>query len=98
MSFFRLQGGFCFPGCVTSAGVFVATQPPTAYQKPPASMVGTVTDPSGAAVPDATVTLVNTSTGSKYNETTNGVGFYRFANIPPGQGYEATFTAKGFAA
>lgn len=63
-----------------------------------ASMVGTVTDASGAAVPGATVTLVNNSTGAKYTVTANAIGFYRFANIPPGQGYEATFTAKGFAA
>jgi hypothetical protein len=79
-------------------GIEVATQQQSAYcQETTAGMVGTVTDSSGAAVPDATVTLVNTTTGAKYTETSNATGFYRFANIPPGQGYEATVAAKGFA-
>jgi len=59
-------------------------------------MAGEVTDQSGAEVPGAVVTLRNPSTGAKYTQTTNATGFYRFAEIPPGQGYEATFTAKGF--
>jgi hypothetical protein len=62
-----------------------------------AGMAGTVTDQSGAAVPNATVTLINTTTGLRYTETTNSIGYYRFTNIPPGQGYEASFTAKGFS-
>jgi hypothetical protein len=60
-------------------------------------MTGTVTDPSGAAVPNVVVTLKNAATGAKFNTTTNATGFYRFSNIPPGQGYSATFTSQGFA-
>jgi hypothetical protein len=60
-------------------------------------MTGTVTDPSGAAVPGSTVTLKNASNGFKLTVTTNATGFYRFSEIPPGQGYEAVFTAPGFA-
>ena len=60
-------------------------------------MTGLVTDSSGAAIPGVDVTLTNPTTGLKYAQTTNAVGLYRFANIPPGQGYLATFSAKGFA-
>ncbi len=99
MRFFRLQRIVCIFTQILVLGFVVAIEQQPAYcQATAASMVGTVTDASGAAVPGATVTLVNTSTGTKYTETSNGIGYYRFANIPPGQGYEATFTAKGFAA
>jgi hypothetical protein len=60
-------------------------------------MTGTVTDQSGAAVPGVVVTLKNATTGTKFTVTTGSTGFYRFSNIPPGQGYSATFTAAGFA-
>lgn len=98
MRFARLQG-FAHIFAVAFALVFAAVlQQPSAHcQSTTASMAGTVTDASGAEVPGATVTLVNTTTGVKYTSTTDAIGFYRFANIPPGQGYEATFTAKGFA-
>lgn len=99
MRFFRLQGIALVFAVAFALGFVVATQQPSAYcQETTAGMVGTVTDSSGAAVPGATVTLVNTTTGAKYTETTGAIGFYRFANIPPGEGYEVTFTAKGFAA
>ncbi len=60
-------------------------------------MAGDVSDASGAAVPGVTVTLENKTTGAKFSQTTNGIGFYRFSEIPPGQGYDAIFSAKGFA-
>ena len=60
-------------------------------------MTGVVTDPSGAIVPNATVTLTNKTNGLKFTQTTNSAGVYRFSDIPPGQGYEAVFTSAGFA-
>src|ERR1700677_3970559 len=67
------------------------------YGQDVSGMTGTVTDPSGAAVPGAEVTLKNAATGAKFTVTTNATGAYRFSEILPGQGYEATFAAKGFA-
>jgi hypothetical protein len=81
--------------CVLAA--FVLSSLPVCYGQDVAGMAGEVTDQSGAEVPGAVVTLRNPSTGAKYTQTTNSVGYYRFADIPPGQGYEATFTAKGFS-
>jgi hypothetical protein len=68
-----------------------------AYGQDVSGMTGLVTDQSGAAVPGVSVTLKNVTTGSKFTVTTNSVGVYRFSDIPPGQGYEADFTAPGFA-
>ena len=76
--------------------MFVLTSVPACYAQDVAGMTGVVTDPSGAAVPGATVTLKNTTTGSQYTAIANAGGTYRFSNIPPGQGYEAVFTATGF--
>jgi len=77
--------------------MLVLVSMPASYGQAVAGMTGTVTDPSGAAIPGVAVTLTNNATGAKYSTTTNGTGFYRFADIPPGQGYVAKFTAKGFA-
>ena len=75
----------------------VLTSLTVCYGQDVSGMTGTVTDPSGAAVPGAEVTLKNAATGAKFAVTTNATGAYRFSEILPGQGYEATFTAKGFA-
>ncbi len=58
-------------------------------------VTGTVTDPSGAVVPNATVTLTNNGTGQKQTATTNSAGIYRFSLLPPG-GYNVTAAATGF--
>jgi len=58
-------------------------------------VTGNVTDPSGAAVPGATVTLTNAATNSLQKSTTNGSGEYRFAFIPPGT-YKVDASATGF--
>src|SRR5581483_10065120 len=58
-------------------------------------VTGVVTDPSGAALPNATVTLKNTGTGQTQTTTTNGTGAYRFSLLPPG-GYTVQAEASGF--
>ena len=60
-------------------------------------MAGEVTDQTGAGVPGAVVTLTNPTTGAKFTQNTGATGFYRFSEIPPGEGYSAVFDAKGFA-
>ena len=61
------------------------------------SMTGVVTDASGALIPNATVVLSNPHTAVSFTQTTDNKGSFRFTNIPPGQGYQATFTHEGFA-
>jgi len=57
---------------------------------------GTITDPSGAAVPDATVTITNNGTNSVLTATTGSDGTYRFSLVPPGS-YTIVIKAKNFA-
>lgn len=56
---------------------------------------GTVTDPSGAAVAGATVTLHNIDTGEIKTFVTNSDGIYDTVSTPSGN-YNITFSAKGF--
>ena len=57
---------------------------------------GNVTDPSGASVPNATITLSAAETGFKRTTTSNGAGLYQFVDVPPGT-YKLEATAQGFA-
>ncbi len=64
--------------CVlTSGGSLLA-------QKTSGVVIGQVTDPSGAAVGSATVTLRNTANESTRDAVTNTAGEYRFEDIPNG--------------
>src|SRR5215469_13028641 len=60
-----------------------------------ATLGGSITDPTGAAVPGADVTLTNTATGAALKTTSNERGDYAFAQIPGGQ-YRVTITKTGF--
>jgi hypothetical protein len=56
---------------------------------------GHVVDQSGAAIPGATVTLVDLQTNLHRTTQTNGEGLYEFPLIPPGP-YKITVTQTGF--
>jgi Carboxypeptidase regulatory-like domain len=56
---------------------------------------GTITDPSGAAIPGATVTAKNTLNGTSQNTQTSGVGSYLFSDMPPAT-YIITVAKEGF--
>jgi outer membrane receptor protein involved in Fe transport len=60
------------------------------------SLTGTVTDASGALVPDASVTVTNLANGSTRTTTTSSSGNYRFDSMPPGT-YSMKVTKSGFA-
>jgi hypothetical protein len=60
-----------------------------------ARIKGTVTDPSGAVVPNAVVTATNTATGVKYPGKSNASGEYLFPQLPVGT-YSITVSAPGF--
>src|SRR6185436_20665244 len=48
------------------------------------SLTGNVTDSAGAAVPGATVSVVNNGTSVTKETTTNGDGIYQFSDLLPG--------------
>jgi len=56
---------------------------------------GTVTDPSGGSVPNATVKATETATGIDHTTTTTSDGAFAFQDIPLGF-YKVTVTATGF--
>jgi len=59
------------------------------------SMVGTVTDSSGATVPNAKVTITEVNTGTSRSATTNDSGNYSFSDLPPGR-YTVSVESAGF--
>ncbi|HEX8249972.1 MAG TPA: TonB-dependent receptor, partial [Pyrinomonadaceae bacterium] len=60
-----------------------------------ADLSGTVTDPSGAVVPGATVTARDTATGITRTATSDESGEYKFIGLPPSD-YEVTAEARTF--
>ncbi|MFB3923263.1 MAG: carboxypeptidase regulatory-like domain-containing protein [Terriglobia bacterium] len=62
-----------------------------------ATVTGFVSDPSGAFVPGADVTIVNMHTGYTRSTTTSAEGAYTFPGLPIGT-YEVTVTKVGFRA
>ena len=61
------------------------------------AIVGSVSDPSGAALPGATVTVLNADTGSKRAAKTDDAGRFSFPQLKPGS-YAVKVEAEGFGA
>src|SRR5713101_6719754 len=58
---------------------------PAAYaQETTGGLLGTVKDASGAVVPNAQVSISSPSLAGGKTSETDGKGYYRFANLPPG--------------
>lgn len=77
---------------VLSALVFLA---PWARAQENATITGTVTDSTGAVVPNVTITLTNRATGQARTETSNNSGTYVFANLGVGT-FTLAASATGF--
>src|SRR5438477_6514720 len=71
--------------------------PPASGQAVFGSIIGTVTDPSGAAVPNAKVTVTSVSKGTSYEATTNADGNYSVTHLIPDT-YNVKAEAAGFKA
>src|SRR6185437_2138457 len=76
-------------------GLLAAIQPAWS-QEVTASITGTVTDPSNAAVADAKVTAKSVERGLTYNAVTNDSGLYRISQLPVGT-YELKVEKPGFS-
>ena len=59
------------------------------------TILGTVTDATGAVVGDTQVQLINSGTGTKNVATTNGSGYFQFVDVIPGT-YKIVIQKQGF--
>ena len=93
-----LSAEFCSLGYVRRIAVLaVLCAGASLAQIDTGSIVGTVRDPSGAAVPKATITAINTATNVALTTTSNSVGEYQFSALQPGD-YSVKAVASGFSA
>src|SRR3984893_9470983 len=67
-----------------------------AYAQFSGTISGIVSDPSGAIVPGAELTLINTSTNEQRVPTSPAAGVYQSPSLAPGS-YELTTTMTGFS-
>jgi carboxypeptidase family protein len=79
-----------------SAAQFLAAPRGRAQGETTSAIVGEVSDPTGAAVPGATVTISNRETGLKRSLRTDGEGRFNFPHLMPGT-YSVRVEAQGFA-
>ena len=68
---------------------------PTIRAQENATITGTVVDPSGAVVPNASISLTNPATGQVRQTVSNNDGIYLFANVGVGN-FTLSATASGF--
>jgi hypothetical protein len=80
--------------CVLSVLIILAVAVARA-QSDTSSISGTVTDSSGAIVPNARVTIHNQATSQERSVTTNTAGYYTVTNLAPGL-YNVRTEARGF--
>src|SRR6202048_4045112 len=78
-------------------GIILLSSVPIYPQVVGATLSGTVTDQSGAVIPNTQISIKNVATGVTRTVTTDAAGFYTAPNLLPGT-YELTATASGFSA
>jgi hypothetical protein len=94
-SSFSILFGGCFKP-ISLAVLLTCLFAATAFgQTTTGSLTGTVTDPSGAVVAGATLTLVKPETGAERTTTSSTEGRFDFQTLQPGK-YNITVDAKGF--
>src|SRR3569833_400093 len=62
-----------------------------------AAIHGTVTDPAGAVIPNAEITVLNTSTGISTKTTSDNGGYFKLSQLQIGGPYTVTVESQGFA-
>ncbi len=84
-----------FPTALVALCLFASAALGLHAQSTQGTILGTIKDSSGAAVPDATVDLISVETAVKKTVKTNEAGNFQFLNLTAGQ-YNVEVTAPGF--
>ena len=94
----KLRSCACLLAIATALGCTVATEQAGFGQATTAAgtIQGTITDPSGAVVPNAAVTITNKQTGAVIKIVTNASGYYASGPLIPGL-YVVAINQTGFA-
>jgi len=85
-----------FQRCALLITILLGLVRTTFPQASSSSLQGTVTDPSGSAIPGASLALANVDSKTERSTVTGPQGEYRLLALPPGT-YTLTVTAKGFS-
>ena len=85
-----------YAALAASAAMFTFAVP-SAHAQGSGEITGTVTDPSGAIIPKAQVTLTSQATGEARNVPTNSAGLFDFTGLDAGK-YNLTVKVSGFSA
>lgn len=80
---------------IVALAVVTGLSLPVEAQTANAQLSGLISDPTGAVVPGARITAVNTATNVSYSGLSNGSGIYVLPELLPGV-YKITVTAQGF--
>ena len=95
MTIGRLRAGLlCL--AIIAIGVFPATGSLHAQGTTEGAIAGTVSDPSGAVVANARISVVNEGTNQKFETNSDGQGYFRVAHLQPAT-YTVNVSAQGFS-
>jgi hypothetical protein len=97
MRFFHLRSAVLAVGLTAVAGFLAYVEVPAAFsQVTTAAIHGTVTDPSGAVIPNAKITALDTATGISKTTTSDKSGYFIFPELQVGGPYAVTVSVTGF--
>jgi hypothetical protein len=80
---------------IFTAGMFLLVSAAAIAQTDRGTITGTVSDPAGAVVPNATIEIKNTETSAVFSGASTNTGNYTISSIPAGT-YELSVSANGF--
>ena len=99
MRFLRLPSTFFALGLALAAAIVLLPGTQSAYSQAISTnggaIQGTVSDPSGAVIPGAKITVSSPDTGFTRALTSDSAGFYSLGPLTPGR-YTITVEAAGF--
>jgi hypothetical protein len=84
-------------GCLLAPFSMLLYAPTALAQVISGTISGTITDSTGAVIPNAPVTLINQATGSRFTGKSNGSGLFSFTGLPSGD-FTLHITSPGFQA